>query len=78
MARLGSARKTATLAAEAAVGQKKRFGAGAGTALELVLAEQERSSAELRVVRAQADVAIAEANLRHVSGELLTRLALDG
>jgi outer membrane protein TolC len=76
LARLASARKTAKLAAEVAIGQQKRFDAGAGTALELVVAEQDRSSAELRVARAQSDVAVARAALAHVAGRLLETLAL--
>ena len=41
-ARLTFALETARLAGESAVGQKARFEAGAGTATELVVAEQQR------------------------------------
>lgn len=77
IARLASASKTAALSSEVASGQKKRFVAGAGTALELVVAEQDRSAAELRVARARTDVAIERAKLRHLTGQLLSDVIPD-
>ncbi|MGM0578161.1 MAG: TolC family protein [Myxococcota bacterium] len=73
--RLEFAAETARLAAESARGQVVRFEAGAATALDVVIAEQERRRAELRVARAQADVAIGWAEVRHTTARLLGDVA---
>ncbi len=69
--RVEFAEETARLAAQSAEGQQARYEAGAATALELLLIQQEQRRAELRVARARADVATASVSLEHLTGRLL-------
>ncbi len=73
--RLTFARETTAIARESAEGQRVRFEGGIATATELVVAEQLRRQAELRVARAQADLAIAVISLEHTAGTLLETAA---
>ncbi|TNF22969.1 MAG: TolC family protein [Deltaproteobacteria bacterium] len=70
-ARVAFAQETAALAHETLLGQQDRFASGAGTATELVIAEQDEREATLRVARARVDVEAARLSLAHLTGGLL-------
>jgi len=70
-ARVTFAQETASLANETLLGQQDRFKTGAGTATELVIAEQDEREATLRVARARVDVESARLSLEHLTGGLL-------
>ena len=69
------AQETSRLAAANADGQAARFASGAGTVLELIVADQQRREAELRVVRAAVDEELARLALAHLTGDLLPSVA---
>jgi len=73
-ARVSFAQETAALAAETVAGQQDRFDSGAGTATELVIAEQDKREAELRIAKAKVDVENARLALAHLTGELLAEV----
>jgi outer membrane protein len=58
---------------ESGEAQRERFDAGVGTALELLTARQDQIEAELRLVRAQVDLALLRVDIDHLSGGLLDR-----
>jgi len=72
--RLALSETTAGLAARSAEGQRARFEAGAITATDWIIAEQQRRQAELRVARASADLVVADVALQHLTGALLDRV----
>jgi outer membrane protein TolC len=74
--RLILAQATAQLATQSVEGQRARFEAGAATALELVVATQQRRQAERRVAQARADIAVADVVLRHQMGSLIGGLVV--
>lgn len=57
---------------EASQAQLERFNAGVGIALELLTARQDQLEAELRLVRAQVDLAVVRVDIDHLSGGLLS------
>ena len=69
--RLELAQASAQLSALSVEAQRAELQAGNATAFDLVQAIHSLRQAELRVVRAQADIAIAEVKLDHLSGQLL-------
>jgi len=71
--RLKLAEATARLSIKSVAGQKTRFDSGAGTALELVVAQQDQREAELRVARARVDLETARLALAHLTGDLLSQ-----
>lgn len=77
-ARIALAERTAAIARETAEGQAISFESGAGTALEVVTAQQDQRQAALRVVRARVDYELARLALLHLTGRLLDRLTAPG
>lgn len=73
--RVSFAQETASLANETLLGQQERFQTGAGTATELVIAEQDEREATLRVAKARVDVEAARLSLEHLTGGLLAEVA---
>ncbi len=73
--RLTLAQRTADLASQSADAQRRRFDAGAATALDIVRAQQQEREAALRVARARADIAISRVTLDDLSGALLDSVA---
>jgi outer membrane protein TolC len=69
------AQRTREIAAHQLEAEQARFASGSGTTLEVIQAEDKRRAAELRVVRAQADLAQSALRLDHLTGQLLSRLA---
>lgn len=69
-----SAERTAAIAAESVKGHQARLESGAGTALELVVAEQDRVAAELRRIRAHVDAEVARLRTQHLTHQLLSEL----
>ncbi len=67
---------TASFAAELADKEDQRLKLGTALVSEVISAQQAQREAELARLRAEADVALAALELDHVSGQLLTRLAL--
>lgn len=75
--RLELARETASLAEELAEAERGRFEFGTNTAIAVLEAENQHRDAQLRVLRASVDIATADAQLAHHSGELIDRVDLE-
>jgi outer membrane protein TolC len=69
------AERTREIATRQLTAEEARFQSGAGTTLLVIQAEDKRRAAELRVARAQADLAETALRLDHLTGQLLARLA---
>lgn len=67
------AEHTQQIAARQLKAEEARFASGAGTTLQVIQAEDKRRSAELRVARAQADLAQTRLRIDHLTGQLLER-----
>lgn len=72
--RLALAQATVALTVKALTGQQARFDNGDATALELVVAQQDKREAELRVARARVDLEVTRLSLEHLTGRLLAGL----
>ncbi|MEZ4266220.1 MAG: TolC family protein [Myxococcota bacterium] len=70
-ARISLVEDTVRYSRESGQAQIERFNAGAGIALELLSARQDLREAELRLVRAQVDLALLGVDIDHLSGALL-------
>lgn len=73
--RLDLVRETVALARESVDGQKVRFDQGAGTTLELLVAQQQLREAELREARSQVDFIALRLQLQHLEARLLDAVA---
>lgn len=73
--RLQLARRTADLSGKSVAAEQVRYQAGESTALDVVRQIQQQRQAELRILRLQADMAIAQAALDDASGGLVMRHA---
>lgn len=73
--RLRLARRTAELSGQSVRAEQVRYEAGESTALDVVRQLQQQRNAALRVLRLEADMAIAQAALEDASGALLMRHA---
>jgi outer membrane protein TolC len=74
--RLALAERTAALARDSAASQQRKYQAGASTPLDVARVLQQQREADLRVLRARADIAIGHAALDDLQGILLDRLSL--
>jgi outer membrane protein TolC len=73
--RLVLAQRTAELSAKSVAAEQVRYQAGESTALDVVRLLQRQREAELRILRLQADMAIAQAALEDAAGALIMRHA---
>ena len=62
---------TVAVATQSLRGQEVRFKTGAGTTLELVVAQQQLREAELRLAQARVELTQADLQLKHATGRLL-------
>jgi outer membrane protein len=69
------AQRTREIATRQLAAEQARFASGAGTTLQVIQAEDKRRAAELRVARAQADLAETTLRLNHLTGQLLLRVS---
>jgi outer membrane protein TolC len=69
------AERTREIATRQLAAEEARFKTGAGTTLQVIQAEDKRRAAELRVARAQADLAETALRLDHLTGQLLAKVA---
>jgi outer membrane protein TolC len=69
------AERTREIATRQLTAEEARFATGAGTTLQVIQAEDKRRAAQLRVARAQADLAETALRLDHLTGQLLARYA---
>lgn len=72
--RITLAERTASLARASVDAQQRRFKAGEGTALDVARVVQQQREADLRVLRATVDLALAHIALDDLRGALLERL----
>lgn len=69
------AERTREIAGRQEAAEMARFDSGTGTSLQVIQATDKRRAAELRVARAQADLAQSALRLDHLTGQLLARVA---
>ncbi len=71
-ARIRLVEDTVRYSREAGQAELERFNAGSGIALELLRARQDLRESELRLVRAQVDLALVGVDIAHLTGTLLS------
>jgi outer membrane protein TolC len=74
--RLELAERTLGFAREQLTAEQARLDTGASTPLEVLKAEEEARAAELRVVRARAEMHTSRLGVDHLLGQLLTRYSM--
>lgn len=73
--RVELALQTSAIAQKQLTAEHARFATGAGTSLEVLVAEDRLRNARLRVARAQADLVQTALSLEHMTGQLLARFS---